>query len=325
MPNLSFGQKRSQATSVRLSEDRFELILPKQKRLRILQLTDTHFGAPTVFERVKDEKSKSLIRALVEEHKPDLIFHTGDFINNDKVKPEFNAIDFMNELDVPWSVVFGNHDHPTGELGQKSLDQYVDTLGRAMVGFSKQGDTRDYCFRIDLRMEGEKHPFSTLMAFNTGGPKTGMKVNSTESQWFLSQLEADRSAGNHAPILVMQHIPMIEYRDVYDKNLAIGRRGETVCFEQDKGEIFAEYAKSKRVRAVFCGHDHVNDYVGDLQGVKLVYGRCSGYSGYGDWERGARLIDIEAETGRGSTRVVLGKAANEKAEWSKTLKEIELG
>lgn len=325
MPNLAFGQKRSQATSVRLSEDSFELVIPSKKRFRILQLTDTHFGAPTIFERAKDEKSKALIRSLVEAHQPDMIFHTGDFINNDKVKPEFNAIDFMNSLETPWSVVFGNHDHPTGETGQRSLDEYVSTLGNAMVGFAKHSEGRDYCYRINLRQEGQQKPFSTLMAFNTGGPTTGMKVTASETHWFQDQLEKDRSKAITSPILVMQHIPMIEYRDVFDQNLAVGRRGENVCFEQDKGEIFAEYAKSGRVRAVFCGHDHVNDYVGALQGVKLVYGRCSGYSGYGDWERGARLIDVDTETGQGMTRVVLGKAANEKAEWSKTLKEIELG
>jgi len=318
-PHLLFANPAPKPKVVRKANDRFELILPKQPRLRILQIADTHFGTPTDERREKDKRSQILIRELVETHKPDYVFHTGDFINNDNDYPEFGAIAFMDSLPTPWSVVFGNHDHPSDQHGQKTLDEYYKELRHSTVGFAERpGGGRDYCYRVDFRVQNGK-PFASVFAFNTGTPSTGMIVNETQTQWFLSQIEADKSAGVNTPILVMQHIPTIEYRDVFDQNLAIGRRGENVCFELDKGEIFNHYANSGRVRAIFCGHDHVNDYVGELRKVKLVYGRCSGYSGYGDWERGARLIDLDTTTGQGQSRVVLGKAAHEKPEWSKTL------
>jgi 3',5'-cyclic AMP phosphodiesterase CpdA len=221
-------------------------------------------------------------------------------------------------------VVFGNHDHPTGEAGQKSLDDYYAALGTAAVGFAeRKGGGRDYCFRIDLRQDG-RQLFASLFAFNTGGPATGMKVSASQTQWFLDQIAADQQAGVRTPVLVMQHIPTIEFKEVFEKKLAVGRQGEAVCSEIDKGEIFRHYAQSQRVRAVFCGHDHVNDYTGNLQGVTLTYGRCSGFSGYGDWQRGARLIDIDTAQGHAQTRVVLAKSAHEKPEWSTTLTEAGL-
>ncbi len=319
MPHFIFAQETHGPKVVRTATDRFELVLPKQPRLRILQIADTHFGTPNPINRLKDKSSYTLIKELVATHKPDYVFHTGDFINNDNENVEWGAIPFMDDLGVPWSVSFGNHDHPNGKKGQKSLEEYYATLNNSVVGYAERSaGARDYCYRVDFRVEGQK-PFSSVFAFNTGNPASGMKVNDTQTQWFLNHMDADKSANVQTPVLVMQHIPTIEYKDVFDQKLAVGRQGETVCFEIDKGEIFNQYVNSGRVRAIFCGHDHVNDYIGELKKVKLVYGRCSGYSGYGDWERGARLIEVDTATGRGTSRVVLGKAEKEKPEWRSTL------
>lgn len=326
VPNFMIPNPKPKVRVIRTATDKFDLVMSKGAKLRILQLTDTHFGAPTPDERVKDLKSQALIREMIATHQPDFLFHTGDFINNDKTRPEFGAIPFMNSLELPWSVVFGNHDHPDGRPGQKSLDEYYGSLGSASVGYAErlgvQG--RDYCFRIDLRVEKVK-PFASIFAFNTGNGDVGMKVNEFQTQWFLKQIADDKSKGVQTPIYVMQHIPTVEFRDLFNQNLATGRRGENVCFEQDNGEIFTHYVNSKRVRAMFCGHDHVNDYIGVMKNISLVYGRCSGYSGYGDWERGSRIIDIDTSTGSGHTKVVLGKSAHEKPEWSQTMKESSLG
>ncbi len=57
------------------------------------------------------------------------------------------------------------------------------------------------------------------------------------------------------------------------------------------------------VIAVFCGHNHGNDYVGKFGDLLLCYGRLfvfayltvlrhTGYGGYGTWERGARIIEL---------------------------------
>jgi len=54
------------------------------------------------------------------------------------------------------------------------------------------------------------------------------------------------------------------------------------------------------IRAIFVGHDHGNDWCCPYppnqpsNRVFLCYGRHSGYGGYGDWARGARVIHITA-------------------------------
>ncbi|RYG29701.1 hypothetical protein EON81_26230 [bacterium] len=307
---------------VRLASDRFELICEGPAPVRILQVTDTHFGRNDAEHRATDELSKKLIRKLVDEQKPSLVFHTGDFINNDKETPEFSAIDFMNDLGTPWSLVFGNHDHSKGHPGSLPLDEYYARLQNHATGYAQtetQGaKAREYCYRIDVR-SGKEAPAFSIFAFNCGSPETSMKVTEGQIAWLRSQLESDARAGRNQPILVMQHIPTVEYKELFDAKAARGRQGEKVCFESDSGSVFETYRQSGRVRAVFCGHDHVNDYLGDHKGILLAYGRVSGWSAYGDWQRGGRAIDLDMKDRTFRTRVVLPTGAVEKPEWNTTL------
>lgn len=320
-PNLVFSKSAPKpAKVVRQATDRFDLICPDPSRVRILQLTDTHYGRPTADNKLKDELSRKLIRKLVDEQQPSLVFHTGDFINNDVAGVEHSAIDFMNDLGAPWSLVFGNHDHGNVQ-NSLSLNDYYKRLENHATGYKTDSNgAREYCFRIDIRDEKGKVG-ATLLGFNCGSPMTKMIVTEGQVAWLKTQLENDAKAGHKHPILVMQHIPTIEFKTLYDDKATVGRQGEKVCFESDLGAVFEVYRASDRVRAVFCGHDHVNDYVGVHKGVKLAYGRVSGWSGYGDWQRGGRAIDINLNDQSYRTRVVLSSGASEKPEWSLTLKD----
>lgn len=316
-PNVLLSAGRSLLPGGQPESDRIELVVPGTDRFRILQITDTHFGNSGGVMEALDRETLRLIRQLVDEHRPNLVFHTGDFVNNDRENPRFDAVDALAGMGVPWTFVFGNHDHPNGKSGQKSLEEFRRSAQGALVGYADLSAGRRHCFRIDLRREGSE-PFASLLAFNTGDPQSGMKIDAAQAGWFEDQIEADRRRGRSQPLLVFQHIPTIEYHELYTSGQAVGRQGEKVCYELDRGETFARYRSSGRVRAVFVGHDHVNDYLGDWEGTTLVYGRCTGYAGYGDWARGARLIDIDPQTGHGSTRVVLLKNHRDRAEWTRT-------
>jgi len=57
-----------------------------------------------------------------------------------------------------------------------------------------------------------------------------------------------------------------------------------------------ESAKARKIRAIFVGHDHRNDYGGFLGNVELIYGRKTGFGYPGptsDVIRGGRLITIK--------------------------------
>lgn len=48
--------------------------------------------------------------------------------------------------------------------------------------------------------------------------------------------------------------------------------------------IIAAFKERGDVIALFCGHDHSNDYVNDFEGILLGYGRKTGYGCYGPAE-----------------------------------------
>lgn len=56
------------------------------------------------------------------------------------------------------------------------------------------------------------------------------------------------------------------------------------------------------VKSVFLGHDHLNDFCGNLNGIWFCYGGGFGYHAYGrpHWPRRARIIYSELKKGQRS-------------------------
>lgn len=321
MPALLLGdsQPAKPAQLIRLATDHVRLDLTDERPPRILQITDTHFGRPTDADRTKDQRTRTLIQQLVEQHQPHLVFHTGDFINNDVPQATYGEIGFMNDLPCPWALSFGNHDHPRTSPSGISLDEFASRLENCATGYANTSGGKEFAFRIDLHGK-DKQPALTIFSFNCGSDKPNMHVSPGQTEWFARQIEADLKAGRTHPAVVMMHIPVKDFHDVFEAKAAVGRRGETVCFESDTGDVFARFRESKRIRGIFVGHDHVNDYVGQRDGVSVVYGRVTGWAGYGDWQRGGRLLDVSSSDRSLTTRVVLPADANERDEWSATLR-----
>jgi hypothetical protein len=61
--------------------------------------------------------------------------------------------------------------------------------------------------------------------------------------------------------------------------------------------FFAAMVERGDVMGTFAGHDHINDYEGELYGIRLCYGRGSGHSCYGQdgFQRGARVIRLRQD------------------------------
>ncbi len=299
------GEVKSAVMIRRTEPDRFVLdFSPREPRpLRILQLTDTHFGSQSVGAKINDGRSFLEIRRLVEEQKPDFLVHTGDFINNDQgEKVSFEAIEVFDELGIPWTHALGNHDH-----GHLSVAEFRKPMKHAAVGEFRSGDKNEYAFRFDITTGGGGDPRHSLFCFDSGFEEPNRRVSQPQIEWFVGQMKRDAAEGLKTPSLAMIHIPVVEFESLRAANLHKGHFGERVCFDSDTGDTFTALKNSGRVRAVFSGHDHENDYAGIWQGIELVYGRVGGWSGYGDLERGGRLIDIDLAAGGFTHKIVTPK------------------
>ena len=90
---------------------------------------------------------------------------------------------------------------------------------------------------------------------------------------------------------------MPEYDTLWDTGVCFGYKFEKVCFQGKDTGLF-KAMKDVGISAMFCGHDHTNDYEGTWEGVDLCYGRGSGYGAYGKdgYQRGARIIELREGT-----------------------------
>lgn len=264
----------------------------KPRPLRILQLTDTHFHPSATTAR-----TEALISGLVERERPDLVVHTGDFVNNDSSgRVEWRGLEFMNDLPVPWTLCFGNHDYPVHKAeGSLALDAIHARIARGLQGHHDSPAGRHYCWRYDLFAGDAPRPAATLCFFQVGYAAGDRRISAPQLDWFDGGMRADAERGDASPVTVFVHIPLKEYAALHASGRTEGVKGEKICFDSDTGESFRRFAGSKRVTSVFCGHDHVNNYHGDWHGTDLVYGRVSGWGGYGPgtWQRGGRLIELD--------------------------------
>lgn len=94
-----------------------------------------------------------------------------------------------------------------------------------------------------------------------------------------------------APGLAYFHIPLPEYAS-FDSSNFTGVKQEGISSASVNSGMFATMVESGDVKAVFTGHDHINDFCGELSGVHLCYGGGFGYHAYGKagWQRRARMV-----------------------------------
>ena len=84
------------------------------------------------------------------------------------------------------------------------------------------------------------------------------------------------------------HIPFEEYATAWDLYKAgsdevkhfFGELREEVCHPDVESNIFEAIVNLGSTVAVFCGHDHVNDFSIEYEGVRLTYGKSIDYLAY---------------------------------------------
>lgn len=94
-----------------------------------------------------------------------------------------------------------------------------------------------------------------------------------------------------APGLAYFHIPLPEFAS-FDSTNYTGVKQEAISSASINSGFFATMLEAGDVKAVFTGHDHVNDFCGELTGISLCYAGGFGYHAYGKagWYRRARVV-----------------------------------
>ena len=283
-----------------------------------------------------DSRVKAFLRQAVYAAQPDLIVLTGDNIYGTKISSSNTRtaiaefMDIFETLGVPVAIVFGNHDDEGGTSKETQMRYYNSYA--VSISYD-EGSSMDGCGTYNVPIYGssetDKVKFNLWM-FDTGSNASSgydhMRTN--QLNWFVSKSNELKAAngGRAVPSIAFQHIIV---REIYDalKQVSSGTSGavkynskyyvlpdtavpgsvmgEHPC-PSDGGDEFSVLRQQGGVLGIVCGHDHVNQFIVPYQGIDLINTPGVGFYAYGDDAlRGARIIDLDEQTGTYATEMLL--------------------
>ncbi|RAL38285.1 unnamed protein product [Cuscuta campestris] len=295
---------------------------------RILQVADMHYagGEATSCEDIlpqqvascSDLNTTAFIRRMILAEKPHLIVFTGDNIFG------FDATDAAESMNaafapavssnIPWAAILGNHDQES-TLSREGVMKHIvgmkNTLSQVNPTELHDDEDIDGFGNYNLEVLGVKgselanKSVLNLFFLDSGDYSTVPSIpgygwiKPSQQAWFQRasrKLQQDyRSAPaaqkTHAPSLVYFHIPLPEYA-TFDSTNFTGVRQEGISSASVNSGFFTTMVETGDVKAVFAGHDHINDFCGELLGINLCYAGGFGYHAYGKagWARRARMV-----------------------------------
>lgn len=197
-----------------------------------------------------------------------------------------------------YAIVLGNHD-PEADLSRRGI---VDLDMQQPLSLTQAGPTSvpgasNYWLPI-LSRDGSKREAARIWMLDSEPVHCGtikpLRVGCCEHQMphWLAKHVLNSSA---LPSIAFVHVPFPQYMYLWNSHPTLGHKQEAVCCMPQSHCLF-ESLKKAGVKAVYCGHDHNNNYHGIYQGVRLAYGHKTGYGSYGPPKgclRGARVLLLQ--------------------------------
>lgn len=284
---------------------------------RILQITDIHVG-----DKDNMQLHYDFMDLTINEAHPDLIVLTGDvftFASKGTAKELFT---WMDSHEVPWTLTFGNHDEQCF-FSVDWLTSYLNGLNDLRV---KNGEKKSYCIFKDLQddnIQGNAnfainlmsggHVFEQLIImdsnrYNYNGYFGYDYFHQDQIDWYSRLVDHTKAQnGNIAvPSLMFYHIPLPEVRDAWaaaekDPTLLLnpdgkGQQNEEPCNPKYNSGFFEVIKDKGSTHGMYFGHDHINNYIVNYQGIHFGYGIKATDRVYADDAMlGGRVITLQAD------------------------------
>ena len=294
---------------------------------KIMSISDIQDGAdPSPY-------AIQLITLALDREQPDLVVLGGDnifdwspslLVSASNVKKSIDT--FMAPIiarNIPFAVVFGNHD-ANAAMTRPEQWAYYQSLPGAQTFGADMNQIGNRVGNYNLLVDGtDGKPALSLWFFDSGG-ETLSSVGDTmlpgQIDWYKTTSDQVKQAngGVTVPAVVFQHIPVPQIYDLltpvdesttgaikgvgtHSGNYYVldpsktsdGVLGEGPCpLENDQAEFAAWQSQGDVMAAVF-GHDHDNSFRGTTGGIQLMYDAAAGFYSYGNSDlHGVRVLEF---------------------------------
>ena len=274
---------------------------------------------------------QKLMNAALDEFKPDLCVLLGDNCNTDLYKESPEKFEKMvrdliapiTNRKIPVAAVLGNHEHDNG-YEDEIVKVYGSIDGCIMRNDAPAEVTGNANFKeLIYSSDGEKPVFCLwFIDSNNCCEDRSIShydyVHTDQIEWFEDESAKlkELNGGKPMPSFVFQHTPVPEEYELLrkarfwelpvsvkgyntrSKTRYVGKKGtlgyvgEGPCAPDVNSGQFASWKKVGGILGAFFGHDHVNDFKINIDGIDLYQTLGAGYCTYG-LERGGRLIVLD--------------------------------
>lgn len=303
----------------------------KNEPFKLLVTSDLHLED----DPKKRKKTMQMLANNICTNRPDLVV-----LNGDIVLSKFQPLDvmqfaqFMERTGIFWTIVFGNHEareekgyfkfllmknvcsykHCLARLGREELYGYgnyhvnilknAEELMQVLFMFDSGRDIRDE-YRVEHGVPADINGYDF--------------IKNNQIQWYKEKLSILREKYGSFKSMIFMHIPIPEYKeaieDTPDENgvfnftdrckVMYGKAYESVGCSPFNSGLFTVAKEEGSTQAFFSGHDHVNDFCVQYDGIYLIYDQTGGYETYtleektgapeSEWQNGGTIVRIDTD------------------------------
>lgn len=221
---------------------------------------------------------------------------------------------------IPFAVVFGNHDYeaPMPVKQQAALYESYDNCVGVSYGATS---TEDGAFVLPVYLKGTDTLGMALYFFDSGSYIANGDydtVSAAQVDWYNEQSAVFKAEndGQALPSVAFCHIPVPEVYQLLTevpkgtsgalKGVGVGKGhyylpdtdkiftgevNEAPCPSSENHGLFDAYRANRDVFLTVNGHDHINSFIGSVNGIDIANAPGSSYTSYGSQDiRGVRLF-----------------------------------
>lgn len=272
---------------------------------KILQLTDIHWSLSSNIDI-----ESAFLSKVISEASPDLIICTGDSFMDASASTVDTLYNFMDSKNIPWTVTFGNHDTQGLYSPSYVATRMLSTRNGVFTYLSDDDIYGDSNYILNLVKQGEVkwqlYCLDSNSYINNGITDYNYDyIHQDQISWYENAItDTNKGSSQIVPSLAFFHIPLPEFGEawaslpvsdqigLYNGSTGVktqvikegkqaatyifGEMNEESCPSKVNNGFFDSAKKMKSTKGIFVGHDHINAFAVEYDGITLSYGLKSG-------------------------------------------------